>query len=266
MKTSLLLFCILWTIGAEAQIKRLTFKAAANYSVIPAEKFTQKITPVIPSAGYTSIPVNIATLKESYESKPGFDVGSSVDYTISSRFFITTGLNFSFLRYKRTFTIEKLSGDDLNNLTGNAIGQPLGSIIFRDVNGNPLPESVSIQHSENKGKTSTLYLQIPVLIGTSFFQDKLLIRGGVSFSYLLSASVYTDRYSINSGLESYKDNSRDGYNSLLASGTISATYMVTKSLGIDLGANKFLSPIFGGSEAKSKYNTFSAGLNCTLNR
>lgn len=41
--------------------------------------------------------------------------------------------------------------------------------------------------------------------------------------------------SLLSGLKSYKYNSRDGYNSLLASGTISATYMVTKSLGVDLG-------------------------------
>lgn len=272
MKRSLLLFCILWSIGAEAQIKRLTFKAAANYTIIPAEKFTQKITPVIPSSGYTTISTSTATFKESYEAKPGFDVGGSVDYIVSPRFFITTGVNFSLLRYKRIFTIENLQVDDfnspLNTSAGNAIGQPFGSIVFRDVNGNTLPEGAVnlLQPSQNKGKTSTLYLQIPVLIGTTFFQDKLFIRGGISFSYLLSASVYTDRYSLTSGIESYKDKSRDSFNALLAAGTINATYMITKSLGVDIGVSKSLTPIFGESKVKSKYNTFSLGVNYTLKR
>ncbi|HEY3402361.1 MAG TPA: hypothetical protein VGK59_03180 [Ohtaekwangia sp.] len=277
MKGSLLLFCLLSVFMAEAQIKRISFRAAANYPVIPTVKTSGEFVSLSLVPGYVSQPTAI-TLKERYESHMGFDLGGTLDYAVAPRFFISTGLNLAYLRFKKIVTIDGISGNDgLQMHDGNGsvtilpVGEPFGNIIDRDLNGNVTPptQPFSMGPSEDKGNTTTLYLQVPVLIGTTFFHDKLIVRGGVSLSYLAGAAQYLDQYSYSTGtIESYKEKSRDGYSSFLVAGTIVTTYMITRTWGIDLSVNKFLTPIYDTNQSgeKAKYTTLTLGVNYSINR
>jgi len=282
MKRSLLLFYMLSTLITQAQVKNFSFKAGVNYPVIPTKTVETQITSLaLPeSSGFS--PITVGSISLVHESKPGIDLGGAFDYSISRKFFISTGLNLSYLRFKKLAKIEKLSGGqiesdfDLPTTVGMPMGSFYGSIIYRDANGNvvvgePRPETEisSLRSTGDQGKTSTLYLQVPVLVGTTFLHDKLIVRAGISVSYLLSASQYVDRYSYeNQSVESHKETSRDGYTAILASCTVTTTYKITRMLGVDLSMNQFLSPIYnqsGKTSFKSKYSTLAFGLSYTLN-
>ena len=280
MKKPLLLAFILIAFISEAQIQRYSFKAAANYPFIPDVKTSQDLAVGIPvSAGYGSYTVK-ATLKQTFESHVGFDVSGNVDYSVSNKFFITTGLSVSYLRFKQSFTVEDLGNAEapLEFPVVEGVGVPFGSIygdiIFRDADGNASPTPTSpglIKMSDKVGETTTLYLQAPVLAGTSLVKGKLLIRAGATFSVLLNATTYSSeitRNGTNLSVKDVKNNTREGYNEVLASATVQATYLVTKRIGIDLMANKYLSPIYSDSdqENKAKYNVMSLGLSYNLSR
>src|SRR5688572_2108961 len=199
MKRSLLLFCMLSAWAAQAQVKNFSFKAGVNYPVIPTKTMETQIK-TLGTPGYEGFSfINVGSISLSHESKPGIDLGGAVDYSISRKFFISTGLNLSYLRFKKRVKIERLGSDDVfdgdfnpSTTVGTPMGSFYGSIIYRDANGNvvvdengqPRTQITSLRSTDDHGKTSTLYLQVPVLVGTTFFHHKLIVRGGISVSYL----------------------------------------------------------------------------------
>src|SRR5688572_14306277 len=98
MKKSLLLAFIFIGFISEAQIKRYSFKVAANYPLIEDVKTSQEIAigvPTSPWYAYQASKVK-ATIKQTFESHVGVDASANIDYSLSDRFFLTTGLSASY--------------------------------------------------------------------------------------------------------------------------------------------------------------------------
>jgi len=274
MKKSLLLVFIFIGVASEAQIKRYTFKAGANYAIIPDVTHKEEMELQIPpSVGFISMQTTTASIRQQYKERAGFDAGASLDVGLSKKFFLTTGLSVSYLRFKQSMTITTLESNtiDMELPTGGVIvGAPIGSIKFEDLGGDR--DAPMLITSDKNGETATLYLQTPLLAGTTFFKDRLIVRGGATISYLLNATTYKMTASYQGGtLQAHdvKVDSREGYTELLASATVQATYLVTKRIGVDFSANKFLSPIYSGEDSssdKAKYNTLALGVSYSLTR
>jgi len=273
LKKYLILSFFLIGITCEAQIKNFSFHGSANYPIIKTvETDHQSITlPMAGATGYTSfvIPVGV---RESYVSMVGFDIGSRFDYHITSKFFITSGLSINLIRYKRTVEVSQLSPDiQFRNLPAT-VGQPFGSFYgsfaIRDDQGNVILNPTSpLQKSGDAGNTTTLSLQVPVLIGTSFLNKKLEVRTGALFSYLLYATQTKQQYTPSTqSLSEYKDSSKDGFNEFQVGVTIQTTYLFGR-IGVDFAAQKFFTPIYKSNEefgGEAKYNVLSLGLSYHL--
>src|SRR5688572_17296984 len=141
MKKSLLLAFIFVGFVSEAQIKRYSFKVAANYPLIEDVKTSHDIATGVPTSpwyGYQTSKVK-ASVKQTFESHMGFDASGNIDYSFSNRFFITTGLSVSYLRYKQKVTIEDLGTIELPIqfpvTPGSPVGVLYGDIRYRDVDG-----------------------------------------------------------------------------------------------------------------------------------
>ncbi len=266
MRNTLLLIFIFGAFITDAQIKRVAITAAANYSSIPDVTNTYSMQTTIPtSTGYGTM-LSIGSFKQQYDEKPGFDLSGRADYTLSRRFFVSSGLGVSYSRFKRSGSI--LSLEDFatqNGVTGSTVynGVPVGSFYgVRPILNNPV-----FSPSENLGKTSIVYIQVPVMAGVSLLRDKLLVRGGATFSGLVYASEYKQRYDATDGsFHDYKDTDKDGFNSILAGLTLNVSYYIVPSLGIDLTANKFLSSIYNIDDEsdKAKMTLLSLGVSYSI--
>ena len=184
----------------QAQITKLSFYISGNYPIINEVETKQRTMPVPIAAatGYSSY-VTPFRIKESFTPKVGFDVGSRFDYPITPKFFVISGISLGYLRFQRTVELSQISPDiQFHNLPAT-VGQPFGSLYgsftWRDPQGNVvLNPPLLPQRSENIGNTATLSIQAPVMIGTNFPNEKLEVRTGALFSYLLHASETKERY------------------------------------------------------------------------
>ena len=186
--------------------------------------------------------------------------------------FITSGLSINQIRYKRTVEISSLSPNiqiyNLPTTVSQPFGALYGSFTSRDAQGNvELSPPVHVQESENVGNTTTLVLQVPVLIGTSFLNKKLEVRTGTLFSYLLYATQTKQQYIPSTqSLAEYKDSSKDGFNEFQAGITIQ-TSSLFGHIGVDFVAQKFFTPIYKSNEqfgGEAKYNVLTLGLSYHL--
>ncbi|MFD0999389.1 outer membrane beta-barrel protein [Ohtaekwangia kribbensis] len=267
MRNTLLLFFILTSLAVNAQVKRIVLKAGANRPFINDVTNTFTMVSVIPSPlGYGNA-ITVATFNERYDEKIGADLAGSIDYTIWRKFFVSTGLGVNYTRFKRDGAVVGL--DDFAN--GNLgfysstypikTGVPIGSIYGPTVD----PRfTVSQGKLDNLGKTDLVYVQIPLMAGISLLQDKLMVRAGTTLSTLVYASEYESRYSASDNVfYEQRSTSKEKYNQLLAGITLNATYYIMPGLGIDVSANKSLTPIYDldddGTE-KAKMTLLSLGL------
>ncbi len=280
MKNIVLLALMLLGFASEAQIKRYSFRVAANYPLIKDVTTSDVMTLTTPWYMGTSgsNPINYTaetTIRQSFNGRMGFDASGNIDYAVSKKFFLTTGLTISYLRFKQIITIEGLgtsqSLTEIPAISGGIIGDFYGSITFRNTGGNIVTQPAQLTQSDKLGETTTLYLQTPVLVGVSLLKDKLLIRGGVTFSFLLNATRYKSQSSYNGTAfvsSDYKDNTKEGYTDVMASGTVQATYLITKRIGVDFSFNKYFTSIYSNTDQskKAKYNVLSLGLSYNLSK
>lgn len=281
MKKCLPLAFILISIHSLAQIKGYSVSFSGNYPLINSSTQTLPINtiPIAINTGY-SFRTLTGDLKKSYDEHAGFDLQGSVDVAVSRRFFITTGLSALYIRYKQAITIERVHTPTLTIAPNVPVtpGAPFGTInaynYSRDDSGNITlnPESGSLLNpGEKTGETTTLYLELPVLAGTSFFKDKLEVRAGFVGSWLMQATLYKSEVSFQNfsySVNEYKDKSPDGFNKFLAGVTVQSTYRVTRSIGIDLTVRKYLTPIYENNETQkrdAKYTVLSLGARYTFN-
>lgn len=280
MKNTVLLALMLLGFASEAQIKRYSFKVAANYPLIKDVTTLDVMTLTAPWYMGTSgsNPINYTaetTIRQSFKGHMGFDASGNIDYAVSKKLFLTTGLTISYLRFKQIITIESLgTSQSLTEIPakgGGIIGDFYGSITFRDTEGDFVTQPAQLTQSDKLGETTTLYLQTPILVGVSLLKDKFLIRGGATFSFLLNTSSYKLQSSYHGTafvLSDYKDNTKEGYTDVMSSGTIQATYLIAKRIGVDFSFNKYFTSIYSNNDQskKAKYNTLSLGLSYNLSK
>jgi len=270
MKKYLILSCFLIGMTCEAQVKNFSFHGSANYPLIKTVETDHQPTGItIPAAtGYASY-VTKVNVRESFSSKVGFEIGSRFDYYVTSKFFITSGLFISHVRFKRTVEISLQAPDIQFDNFPTTVGQPFGSIYgsmtWRDAQGNVVlsPTSVFPQKSENLGNTTTWSVLAPVLVGTSFLNKRLEVRTGALFSYLVRATQTKEQYTASTrSISEYKDSSKDGFNEFQVGVTVQATYLLGRHVGVDFGAQKFFTAIYQSTEQfadEAKYNLLSLG-------
>jgi hypothetical protein len=275
LKKYLILSCFLIGMTCQAQVKNFSFHISANCPIInDVETDHQAMVPIAAATGYSSYFVT-AGVRESFKSKVGFEVGSRFDYPINSKFFVTSGLSFSYIQFQRTVEISHLSsGIQFHNLpVPTTVGEPFGAIHgsfrWQDVQGNVVLNPPSLpQRSEDIGNTATLSLQAPVLVGTSFFNKKLEVRTGALLSYLLHATQTKEKYEASTqSIADYKDSSKAGFSEFQAGIALQSTYLVSRKIGIDFTAQKFFTPIYKSNEqfgGEAKYNVLTLGLSYHL--
>lgn len=263
MRNTLLLLFILTSLVVNAQVKRIALKAGANRPLINDVSNTFTFVSVMPSPLGYSNSVSVSTYNEHYDEKIGADIAGSIDYTIWRKFFVGTGLSVSYNRFQRDGIIA-----GLNNFAGGnpflyptATGTPIGSLYGPIVD----PRFTAPQQKmDNLGKTDLVYAQVPLMAGISLFKDKLMVRAGTTLSTLIYASEYESRYSASDNVfYEHRSTSKEKYNQWLAGVTLNATYYIVSGVGIDISANKSLTPIYDldddGTE-KAKMTLLSLGL------
>ena len=262
--TRSLLFVLLLLSGiSHAQTHRFMFHLGANRVVLPTVDTQSELSLVIPvSTGITYYKYPV-TIRQQFSGKVGFDFGAKADYFLTKRFFITAGLQASYVRYQKSITIENFP--TAIESEGTVInGVPAGSVVFEPV---PSGNNAVTLNSAGDGNTSLWYGQIPVMAGTSFLQSKLVVRAGAMFSGLAYASENKTRFSLTApnGTETYKDTDKSAYHTFQAGAALDATYFVWPWMGIDLSFNHSLTSLYG-EQSKPRMSTVSLGLNYCIGK
>jgi hypothetical protein len=270
MKKTLPLILLLFASAAHGQLKRIQLHLSGNLPFIASVQTKGTLINASPSAAYQSTTL-APGLKESFEHTVGFNLGGNLDYHVTPRFFISSGLNVARLRFKRSIDVI-MSQQDFQASTGfntpTRVGQPFGVIIpsgdSYNADANP-----TVFSSKKAGQTSLYYLQMPLLAGTSCIKNKLLIRAGATFSWSMISAEYKTRYSPSEGIREYKDTSNDSFTSLLVAATVNASYLLHKHIAIEASANQYLTPIYKSAArvgGEAKYVVLSLGISYVLPR
>ena len=279
MKKFLILAAILIGIRSQAQFKNVSILAGVNYPMIKdVEKSVDRIVLPLPAAtGYVSVSTAInGGITESFTSSIGYQIGGQIDYAFGSKFFLTSGLSVNLFRFQRKVSVSDLTVTNEQPVLiqpSSNVGQPFGSLYggftIRDATGRVVvsTDPMLYQRSENVGNTTSLSIQMPLLAGASFLKDKVELRMGPIFSYLLHATQIKHQYSSPGASSDYKDSSKGSFNQFQAGAVIQTSYRITQKFGIDFSAQKFFTAIYKDSSqaaGKAKYNALLLGLSYRL--
>jgi hypothetical protein len=269
MKATFTLFFVIICCATVAQVRNFRVGISANLPVIPTQEVDQQLNMTIPfSTGYSSYYVTAATIRESYESRAGVNVHGSFEIPVSTRFSLKSGLTLSYLRYKQTVAVAQLSNMNFNTGNPNVIvGSPYSAFygyIIRDADyreGNYRWEDlepVRLTPSDKIGTTSLIQMQVPVLLGTTFFKNKLNVNAGAVTSFALHASAYKMTYPSTEKVTNTSDFTAVSFGSM-----ISVSYSITSRIAAEISGQHYFSPLYKSdyqSVDKAKLNLFSAGL------
>lgn len=278
MKKILVILLLLISDISFGQKINYSISASYNQPYIASIEESQEITTSVPaSTGYISY-TNLGHLKESYSSKSGGKVRGNISYSVNSRLIIESGLQFNLIRYQKSSEVimddyESISFSDLFGdpsevfEVGETYGGLTGTIVPRDDNSDLLIDNtdnilVFYDNNDDKlGNTTTLYTEIPIKFGYSFFQNKLKFKLGVITSILSYNAVYESNYEINS-TEIIKDKTADGFSNVMWNGNIEIDYQIFKTIGVNLNYTRSFNSIYDedASIGKPKFNIFSLGL------
>jgi len=230
--------------------------------------------------------MKIGRLKENYSSKSGGKISGNFSYSVNSRLTIESGLQFNLIRYQQNseLVLDNSEASSLSDLFGTSspvfevgelYGTLYGTISRRDDNGNLLIDpgtgelisSSNVNTDDKLGNTATLYTEIPIKIGYSFFQNKLKFKLGIISSFLTYNSVYKTEYELYTS-EVEKVKTADGFSNIMWNGNIEIDYQIFKTIGVNLNYTRSLNSIYdkNASVGKPKFNIFSLGLSYHLSK
>lgn len=274
MKKFLVFGCFFIALTCKAQVKGFSITAGVNHVFIKNVENNAQSTllPIPASTGYSYVTVS-ATVKESFSEKTGFGMGARFDYPMTKRIFITSGLTFHYLQFKRTVRITNFpTSIEIPNVS-SIVGRPFGSITAMPVQGDPAgnpvwPTPLLPLLSEKYGNSTALFLQAPLLAGARFLSDRFTVKTGAVFSFLLHSTEVKSRYNVaDNSISEYKGSGKDSFNLFQAGATVQTGYLLGSRLGVDFSAQKFFTPVYkSGNQAggKAKYNILSLGLSYLL--
>jgi hypothetical protein len=270
MRSMFLLLLMAGSLSCLAQFKNLSVHASVNTPSIGSVSTSTEPNIFVPSAGYQAYRPEAWTLEETFKTKPGFSFGGRIDWELRKSFFLTSGLSLSYVRYQRVVEIKELNltSVDQGNTSGVYPGTPMGSLY-----GSLFPtdrRAISSLSSDDMGKTTLLFAEIPVMFGKRFLKEKLTIKLGGSTSFLTYASYYRQTLynsPSSSSTSSYynveKLSDKEPFNKLNFSGILETSYMIFRKVSVNVSAQKFFTPVYkddyqyGGS---AKLNLFSFGV------
>lgn len=253
------------------------FDFSGTYSFIPK-------TELINDAIFTYPVVIAPTLKitESYDVKPGFNLGFGFNKTIIDRFSISSGIGFAYYSFKKEVRMDL---EDNNQVAFETKpGVPIGSyfghvetgdIQFQDLDPE-LTDRVTIA-TPDYGMTRIVYLSIPVRFYYSIIPDRFRIGLGVT-NYLVAYSsqitMVTDFQTHDFSQKEYNDESSNGLSNYQLNGDLSLEYRVFKGLWVRSSYSHGFFSIFDQPQQNTyyqqtgnknaKYRTVELGLKYTL--
>ena len=146
---------------------------------------------------------------------------------------------------------------------GNSIGHYW--MLQHKINSNNTTNpSNELKQPKNLGKTSILYLDLPLKFGYKMFDNKLKIDFGLTTSFL----IYSEQYILNTErttlYQEKKDTSNDGLNTILFSLGGEVSYQILKHISVFVQYNRSLTDIYSQNKSKqkekAKYNLLSLGV------
>lgn len=240
MRNTLLLAFIFTVTLAQGQIKRFSIRVAANTPLIDDVTVKEDLISTLPwymgTTGTNEIPPSQYSYKQSFKSKTGYDIAGSVEMTLRRKLTLTTGITLSVIRFRKEYGTDHGVATNIYIPAGSyhgSIREPSWGTGFQ----NPYPW---LFQKEKTGETKILYLQVPLLFGTSLFHDKVFVRGGVNVSY----SPYSSEYKLENTTTDYKDTSHENIRKTLVSATANVIYYIIPRLGLDVTASRSLSSIY----------------------
>lgn len=266
-----LLVGLLCTQTAKAQVK---FYAdfTTDFSSIPETLSVLEPT-TQPYTGFQSIDYQ-ATIKESFNVRPGFTVNFGIAAPLTEKFQARIGIGSTFRNYKRNVAVEYPNTLYHYPIENGIYGSPyLGPLDQGD-------QSFVFNPTPRVGETRLLYVTIPVQIQYSLLSDRLAIGLGIT-NYLLAYSsqvAYQLKYqyspsdysegSMDLLMEEYTDKSGTGLGNYLISSDLFVRYKLIKQMGITLSYQHGLSDIYHSTtdfESEAKYRSISFGLSYYFN-
>ena len=278
-----------------AQIRSISIGGGVNCPFFKEVVHKPKaVPPAIPSMSGAITYTGVGRVKETYEAHPGVDLAGRIDYELSPHVFISSGLSASYLRFKYSPIIVLQPYTNPTSLypvrEDGLIIYPVregGQIIHDSIYQLPVGEPVS--GSDRVGETTTLYLQLPLLAGTSLCKDKLILRAGINVGILLRATAIRQVYTLSGfefptnpirwtpdsivantiprdigfSLEEVKDTDTGNFKKIQGSLLIQGSYLITRHISLDFTAQQFLTPIYEThyqDNKKSRYATLSLGV------
>jgi hypothetical protein len=210
---------------------------------------------------------NTVGIKESYTSKSGGSINGKFSFSVYSGFFIESGLQLSLIQFKKE---SEIVSSDISELeieifySGSSTHNIFGSFFPPITTANTI-ENENTEKPEKLGNTSTVYSEIPILLGYSFFNNRLKCKLGIITSFLAYAEVYTydyDNPQIYFTNDIIKDKSADGFKNLVWNGSLEIEYLVYKNISLNLNYSRSLNSIYddNASIGEPKYNVFSLGI------
>jgi hypothetical protein len=172
----------------------------------------------------------------------------------------------------------------LNPSTGQPFGPLTGGFFIRDANGNlviepsGLPITEEPEQSDKIGDTEVLAMEVPILVGTHFAKEKLLVQLGMNIGCVLRAKEYQGYFRLegNSWFEPgtvswevEKKENTHAFHRYSFGLNLSTTYRITRKIGLQLSAIRNLSPVYRKSAeggGPSYLNSFSLGIVCFLTK
>lgn len=268
----LMLVCI----PGMAQIKNFSIGVSTNYPLINSSREVALLLndPVPTPSGVGSLVV-YGAIKETYKAKAGATLSGSMDIGISRRFFITTGISFSQLRFTRLAEIQGIEYGVWPAASPYASEEPssIGSMYGYTYSLNGANPEVEPSPSQRKGETTARYVEVPVLAGTAFLKEKLSIRAGAIGACFIQATEYRSRAAQSIGLnisrEEYKEKDPKNFTSLLMGAMAEVNYQLTKRISVELAAKNYFQPIYkkdNSMKSDSRYLLLSAGVRYTFQR
>jgi hypothetical protein len=274
MKKILLFLLICINSVGYTQIKDISFTLSPNYTLINNVEKRYRLVIISPTPPDNTTRVPYATIKETYHNKPGLNLAVNFQAAEMGKFFIRSGLAIQYQRFQRTVQSEQ-TNDPFNLYVPVVNGRPIYSIYgyqySRDPDGNIIVDSsgqpILIEYKPNPdlGKTSTIYVQLPITLGGRFFSDKIRTSIGFSTAYLLYAESVKEKRNVPES--TYKDVSVSGYNSILLNGVFEASYSISNHLGVQLSYIHSFTPIYEKNHqyaGKTYYHVISFGLSYQL--
>jgi hypothetical protein len=271
------------TFAAFGQKVSYSVHAGSALPIIGTVERSIKVQATPVSSAFGSTFLNAGTLRETFDSKAGFCVSGRVTIKTTSAFLITTGLAVQGLRYSRSVTVENMGNETMAPaLPTRTAGSPFSSFftVRTDGNGNllvnenGLPVRSEPLFSKPNGSVTNMFIQVPILAGTSLLNNKLGVKVGTTVSYLAYASSYKQNLT-RSYADQYptvvesKEKAKDDFTPISAGLLTEISYQPVKRWMIDLSFQKNLNALYAGtarSGGKAKLNVLSLGIGYSISK